>query len=1074
MPMRFGEMVLVIRTQDYASRNLNRLSQNLGKMSKLQELQRRQQSQLARQGDLLQRRDTMRQDISNLRRRLDLEQRIYQTERDRRKLARGISRTQAATSATGQIHGAGGRFLGASAPIIAQAQAGLAALTTQEARLRVQHQKLLKEIALTNPALARMGSEAAAARLGRLENSLDGVSRRLKIVRGDLIITGDALNQIKWDNVHRQGQAISRFGRVMQLTGLIATGSFIAAGNAAANFGQSVTLAATQTRDIGGPLSQVAQRSGQLQEAILGQMQKFPASAEDMSNAAYEIFSSLDLADKGRIKFWRGLQILEKANKVAVAGGIDLSEAMSGLIITLNNFDPELDDVNSTLDTMFDIVRFGNIRVSDFTQMMTKVAPAAKGVGHELEDIGGSLAFLTQVMQPARVATGFSRLEDAFSNRDFIDGVKVVSKARLGEALDIEKPGGGLKPFMTILEDMVTLFPELEKGQLSAQEFFKIITSAGREQRIGRPSEGLQFTAEGRRAFTQLVQNMDRVRELQDLIMGNQGEFNRAFAAMAQTPAIQWKIFINQLKAVALEIGTAALPALLGLASHIQRLIEWWRQLDPAIKSNIIRITVVVAVLTLLGGIVASVVGGLRSLYGAMRLLAAGIGVAGGAGLAGRLGLVFTMLRALSLIGAITITVAIVFKKSGLSNWIDEQAAALQGALDKAGAKGAADLIGLLRDLDRATGLVDDKKPAQGIFNPDFKLFPGGITRQDRETWKSLQDAQNTGIDFDQIVRDAKRLTIGEERAKMLKDLEQIRQQFANTGTEASDMADTIKNATEQAEQSIDQAAQNMTNIWMQFREENAQAFGQLFSGPFFQSETWSLAEEWDVKPSMKEINRDLRQQIAEFKKYRNTVTAIGRKKGATPELMKELSALGPDAMKFLDVLRRAAPGAWNQFISLWKTKQREIDKATQIDFDKQLAQWFKYGKGIAQQIILGLRSENVALDNAFRKYITEKFPNIVTDAQAAAAAEHRANQPAKPGGPKKPGSGPNNSTNNSNNVVVIVHPQPGETTKEALKRGAWEYKNGRPKRGRDLPPPGAKIVVDRDPSDGGGLGKKK
>lgn len=1070
MPMRLGEMVLIIRTQDFASRNLERVGANLGKLSKFQQLSRRQDMLNLRQARTLARRDTMRQEINALQQRVSLESRLGDLQRDRALLSKRLAGIQAASAATGQIRGAGGRFIGSAAPQIAQLQQSLADLGSEETRLTNKHNALMQNLAATAPALARLTPEQASARLGRLRTSLSHVDDELRIIQSDLALTNRALAQVKWERLHRVGQAMSRTGRVMQLTGLVATGSLVAMGNAAANFGQQITLAATQTRDIGAPISQVAQRSGQLQDAILDQMGRFPASAEDMSNAAYEIFSSLDLADRGRIQFWKGLQILEKTNRVAVAGGIDLGEAINGLVITLNNFDPTLSNVNETLDTMFDIVRFGNIRVSDFTQMMTKVAPAAKGVGHELEDVGGALAFLTQVMQPARVATGFSRLEDAFSNRDFIQGIKVVSKARIGKALDIEAPGGGLIPFMRILEGIREIFPELETGALSAQEFFKLVTSAGREQRIGRPSEGLQFTAEGRRAFTQLIQNMERVEELQRLIASNRGEFGRSFKAMADTPAVQWMVFVNALKAAAIEIGTDVLPALLGLAGMIRRGLEWWRGLSDETRNLIVRIALFAGVASLLGGILLSVVGGIISVVGAIALLSGGIG-AGKAGVVGRIAVLLTLLRALTLIGAITIAIKLIVDSSQLDQlrgWIEENVP---------GGKKIVDVFGfsLTDAINKIRGV---KKESEGLFNPDAELFPGGMSKETKQAMQSLRKAreeQDRGK-WDKILGQASKDTLRDLKRVTGMSLDDLREQFGNTTQDAVNdakqiaqaHANAIQQATENMQQKVETAANNLMRVWDELRQKNEQAFGSLFQGPQMTgiiggvfSEINSQLRQFGIQiPVPFEIlRRDMAMQLDYFKRWRSTLNKL-LARGAPLEFVQQLEEMGPEAgLPIAEGLLQGGRKGFKNLLAEWRTGQKLIRQATQKDFDRQIDEWEKHGKDVAWALINGIISTtaDAGLQKKFQTYVKltygpilrKEFKEEVDKAMKAAMADlaAQAKAEAKANARKRNAGGTTTNTVNNSGDRVTIHADGAtpDAVDRALKKRDFRKKTSYP-----------------------------
>jgi hypothetical protein len=268
---------------------------------------------------------------------------------------------------------------------------------------------------------------------------------------------------------------------------------------------------------------------------------------------------------------------------------------------------------------------------------------------------------------------------------------------------------------------------------------------------------------------------------------------------------------------------------------------------------------------------------------------------------------------------------------------------------------------------------------------------------------------------------------------------EELLKEYEKTGNAAEGMGRSIASGIEEGERRIEQAVSNLHDIWNEFRNENERAFGEIFQGPWFQSETWQLAQEWGVAPTIQDINKDLRMQIADFRKYRGMLAKLGKKKGIPPEMIKELRALGPEAMPYLEAINKAAPKQLGQFISMWKTKQTEIEKATKIDFDDQLKQWNKFGSDIALQIILGLRSQDDALDKAFRNYITDKFPNIIAQAKKEAIAEFKrqqalTNQNKKDKDKDKSGGG-------GTSISVTVNPAPGEKTKDATRRAVNEAK---------------------------------
>jgi hypothetical protein len=86
-------------------------------------------------------------------------------------------------------------------------------------------------------------------------------------------------------------------------------------------------------------------------------------------------------------------------------------------------------------------------------------------------------------------------------------------------------------------------------------------------------------TIQARRAFTFLVQFFNKAGkdgasylEMLRKVKGDNNEFTMSLAAMEKTTGVRWGVFVNQLKALALEIGADLVPALLRLSGPIQEL----------------------------------------------------------------------------------------------------------------------------------------------------------------------------------------------------------------------------------------------------------------------------------------------------------------------------------------------------------------------------------------------------------------------------------------------------------------------------------------------------------------------
>jgi TP901 family phage tail tape measure protein len=481
-----------------------------------------------------------------------------------------------------------------------------------------------------------------AATLRRLRPELAFIAEDQEVLR-------QAMRRLPVERLERLGHAMSGLGRTAQLFGAIGTVSFGLASAAAADFASKVSLAATQMRDVvvqtpTQAFNQIEQRTDQLAngfiqagvpiQGVLDLMGEYPASSDDMTAAAYDIFSSMNLQKNGIIDVAAGMGLLETANQIAVAGQVDLSEATSAMITVLNNFREPGQTTNDILDTMFDIVRFGRMRLSDFNVMMNKIAPAAAGAGLSLEDVGGAMAFLTQVMPSQRmVATGISRLIEAFRHPDIVAGLKATGIA----ALDAED---NLRPLDELLLEIKT-----KLNPKDAAEFFRIISAAGRGG--GR---GMMFTAEGRRAFNQIMKHTKDYLAAQKQIEKNTGEFGVSLATQLNSMGVKWNIFKNQLRALVIVIGNEAIPVFTQLGEYIQNFVTWFKNLDPELRGSIIRMLAWAAVGTLIGGVLLSLMGSITSFLAALRLI-----TMTGGGVATTLTTLLSLFKMMAAFGAIAI-----------------------------------------------------------------------------------------------------------------------------------------------------------------------------------------------------------------------------------------------------------------------------------------------------------------------------------------------------------------------------------------------------------------------------------
>jgi TP901 family phage tail tape measure protein len=421
--------------------------------------------------------------------------------------------------------------------------------------------------------------------------------------------------------------------------------------NAYANFSQQVTLAATQTRKVGQSFVATAKNAEVISDSILGMMTQFPASAEDMATAAYDIYSSID------VSFSAGQKLLREFNKVAVAGGVDLKTATSAAISVLENFDTTLvrtgkttKDTYGILNRMFAIVRYGRMNFAQFNDMLNSVVPAATGAQQSFDDVAGAMAFLTRrIPSQSRAATALARLLDVFTNRDFINGMRKAGVA-------IEDASGKLLPLPQIIDRIAALNPK------RLNDVIQILTAVGRGTGRGR-----EFTVQARRALIQLASGAEEYRRVQASVVADNDEFTNSFKAMSQTLGVRWQVFMNQLKVLILYIGEQALPVFLRIGDTIAGWIKHWNGLSDSTRGMIVRFGVLVSVASLISGVLLSIGGvfiGLAATIGGMSKTFGGEGVSNS--LLGRMFLFLKTMRGIASLGLITVGIQLI-RKGG--NW---------------------------------------------------------------------------------------------------------------------------------------------------------------------------------------------------------------------------------------------------------------------------------------------------------------------------------------------------------------------------------------------------------------------
>lgn len=401
--------------------------------------------------------------------------------------------------------------------------------------------------------------------------------------------------------------AIQGTARSIRLLGVVALASFGVAAHQAAEFNTQLTLAASQARPAGAPASRTAGIATKLQQVVLDQMQKFPAASQDMADSLYQIFSSTNIQG---IK--QAGTFLNTLNKAAVAGGTDLKSMTDATLTLFNNFvgkDKEFKNVTDALNVFFAAVRYGRMSATQYAGSLSRVVSSGVAVGQTFKDISGAMAALTRQTGAARTgfdATGLARLYEILVRPDVVAGLKKIG------VNEIDPVTNKLKPLLQVITDIKR---QADLKGINAINFFKTISAAG------GGGKGLAGTIQGRRAFQYLIQDLQNYQKVSKDIGRDNNEFSRSFQALSKSPGVRWQVFMNQIKALTIIIGTEAIPAFVSLGKYVAQALKWFNGLSDRTKHDIGYWGVYASIIAVVGSTILILIGSIGKLVLTFRLL---------------------------------------------------------------------------------------------------------------------------------------------------------------------------------------------------------------------------------------------------------------------------------------------------------------------------------------------------------------------------------------------------------------------------------------------------------------------
>ena len=413
-----------------------------------------------------------------------------------------------------------------------------------------------------------------------LRSELAGVATQYAMAQQQQRALSKEIRAARFEPISTLGRTVQHLGRVGQYAFLVFGGGLAYAAHQAAMFEKNVTLVATQTgkvdENFGRTTKTIVSNSKYLQRAFIDIQASGTSSMDDINAAAYNLFSTIDQLGDSRKGLGQGTKMLRLFSDAAIAGSTPITDVAEGVIGVLSAFDniaPTAANVERILNRMFAAVRFGRMSFAELNESLTTLTPAAKAAGQTLDTTLGTFAFLSKPLGVAKARVGIPRLMEVLTRPKMVEGLK-----KLG--IEVADSSGRMFQLDKIIGNIVRKRPDITKSDLALMQFFKTVGNA----------EG---TVMARRAFVFLARNLTGYQRILRKVTTDNNEFKRSLKTMEETTGVRWEKFINQLRAIALMIGANVLPEILKLAPHIQKLVDWFQDLDPALRANIVHIAAI-------------------------------------------------------------------------------------------------------------------------------------------------------------------------------------------------------------------------------------------------------------------------------------------------------------------------------------------------------------------------------------------------------------------------------------------------------------------------------------------------
>ena len=302
-------------------------------------------------------------------------------------------------------------------------------------------------------------------------------------------------------------------------------------------------------------------------------------TAKDVGKAPAEMAEALYQVVSAGIPAGEALAFLETSAKAAIGGVTDTTTAVGGLTKVINAFGLNASDATNVADIMFTIVKGGITNMEKLSASMFQVAPIAAASGIAFEEVAAALATMTKQGVPTSVATTQLRqaivqlnkptteMQKAIEGLGFASGETMLAELGFAETLqELTSTTEGSN------ETLIKMFGSIEAGQA-------VLSLTGKNAKV--------FKAD-----------LDAMARASDGAGASQAAYNEINEGAAR----KFEIMTNQIQGVAVQLGTALMPAIVSVVGAVTPLLTslaTWISDNPTLTKGLLAVGAALAAITI-------------------------------------------------------------------------------------------------------------------------------------------------------------------------------------------------------------------------------------------------------------------------------------------------------------------------------------------------------------------------------------------------------------------------------------------------------------------------------------------